>query len=145
MEYKKIKNQYIVRVDKGEEVLTQLMKLCQEEHIELGSIIGIGATNRVTIGLFDPTEKAYHKTTLEGPMEITSLIGNISTKDQEVYLHLHINICNKEMQVFGGHLNECFVSATCELHITVLEGTVNRKFDEEIGLNLYQFHSTTNC
>lgn len=39
----------------------------------------------------------------------------------------------------GGHLNSATVSATCEMIITVIDGTVDRYFDEEIGLNLFQF------
>lgn len=31
------------------------------------------------------------------------------------------------------------VSATCEMVITIINGTVDRYFDEEIGLNLFQF------
>ena len=42
-------------------------------------------------------------------------------------------------RVFGGHLNRAVVSATCELVLQVLEGTVERAMDEEIGLNLMVF------
>ena len=41
--------------------------------------------------------------------------------------------------VFGGHLNSAYVSATCELVIDVAEGRVDRKFSDEIGLNLLEF------
>ena len=41
--------------------------------------------------------------------------------------------------VFGGHLNEATVSATCEMVIEIIDGKVDRYFDEEIGLNLFRF------
>ena len=41
--------------------------------------------------------------------------------------------------VFGGHLNSATVSATCEMVIRVLDGTVERRLDPEIGLNLFHF------
>lgn len=138
MKYKNFDNTYIVRIEKGEEVISKITDLCNKESIKLGNITGIGATDKLTIGLFDTTSKQYHKTTLTGPMEITSLMGNISTKDGETYLHLHINVCNSDMVVYGGHLNECYISATCELHITKIDGEVDRYFDESIGLNLYK-------
>ena len=73
-------------------------------------------------------------------MEITSLVGNISTKDGDVYLHLHINLCRADMSVIGGHLNECRISATCEMFVRKLPGSVGRKLDTETtGLNLYEF------
>jgi predicted DNA-binding protein with PD1-like motif len=138
MKYKKFDNTYVVRIEKDEEVINKITDLCKKENIKLGSITGIGATDKLVIGLFDTNLKQYHKTTLTGPMEITSLMGNISTKDGETYLHLHINVCNSDMQVYGGHLNECYISATCELHIIKIDGEVDRYFDESIGLNLYK-------
>lgn len=91
MEYKKFNNFYVLRIDKGEEVLTSLTNFCKKENIKVGQITGLGATDKITIGLFNPNEKAYKKSEFTGPMEITSLIGNISSKDNEVYLHCHIN------------------------------------------------------
>ena len=41
--------------------------------------------------------------------------------------------------VVGGHLNKATVSATCEMFIHVIDGEVNRKFSDEIGLNLFEF------
>ena len=41
--------------------------------------------------------------------------------------------------VYGGHLTEAVISGTGELVLTEIEGTVDRKFDEEIGLNLFEF------
>lgn len=139
MEYKKFENNYIVRIDKGEEVLQKLREFCEKENVKLGGITGLGATDKVVIGLFDTTEKFYHKTTLTGPMEITSLVGNISTSNGKNYLHCHINVCDKNMHVFGGHLNECYISATCEIVVTKIDGVVERELSKEIGLNLFKF------
>ena len=42
-------------------------------------------------------------------------------------------------RVVGGHLNRARISVTCELVITVTDGTVDRFLDESIGINLYRF------
>ena len=139
MEYRKIGDKYVVRLDIGDEVISSITRLCNDENILLGSVSGIGACDYIKIGLYDTVNKKYISTELIGLMEITSLNGNISTKDDEVYLHLHINVCNDKMQVFGGHLNECRISATCEIIITKIDGIINRNFDESIGLNLFDF------
>ena len=46
---------------------------------------------------------------------------------------------NENNEVFGGHLNEAYVSATCEMIIEIIEGKIDRYFDQEIGLNLFKF------
>ena len=139
MEYKQMGNHYVMRVDPGEEILEKSGILCKKENIRVGSAVGLGASNRAVVGLFDTVNKVYKKKELTGPMEITSLVGNISTKDGETYLHFHVNLCDEEMRIQGGHMNACYVSATAEITVTKSEGTVERSMDEEIGLNLYRF------
>jgi len=136
MQTKKFNNKIIVRIDKGEEIVKSLTKVCQDNNITLGSISGIGATNKVTIGLFDVATKKYHSKELIGNYEIVPLLGNISTMDNKIYLHLHINLCDSNHNSFGGHLNSAIVSATCECVIDIIDGKINRKFSDEIGLNL---------
>ncbi len=140
MEYKRIDDRhYVVRINKGEEVLEQLSLLCSKENINAGEIKGIGASNKVEIGLFNTSTKEYKTTVKEGMFEITSLLGNISRKDANVYLHCHINFSDVSLNTYGGHLVKCYISATCEIIVTVLNGEIGRLFDEEIGLNLFSF------
>ena len=42
-------------------------------------------------------------------------------------------------EVFGGHLNRAVVSATCEMVVEILDGTVDRQYDPVTGLNLFKF------
>ncbi|MBP5737038.1 MAG: DNA-binding protein [Acidaminococcaceae bacterium] len=140
MEYRKFADTYVVRIDKGEEIIASLQALCEKENIRLASVSGIGAADRAVIGLYDVGSRQYHKTELEGAMEITSLLGSVTRKDGAVYLHLHINLCDKNMQIFGGHLNECRIGATGEIIVRTIPGQVGRLLDEKVtGLNLFQF------
>ena len=126
-------------MEKGDEVLTKFTELCKAENIRVGSIVGLGAASHVSVALYDMVKKEYHKKDFDKPMEITSFVGNISTKDSEVYLHCHINVCDTDLNVHGGHLTNCVISATGEFVVTPFEGTVEREFSEEIGLNLFKF------
>lgn len=139
MDYKKLKDKYILRLDKGEEVLSSLKEFCQDHSINLGEISGLGSTNDVTIGLFNTKEKKYYSKKFSGDFEIINLTGNISTMDDEIYLHIHTVISDYELNAYGGHLNSAIVSGTAEIIINVIEGNVNRKFDSNIGLNLFEF------
>ena len=137
MRYQRFDDTYVVRLEKGEEVVNSLKKLCDKEDIKLASIEGLGATNHVVVGLYDLDQKVYHKKEFNEAFEITSLIGNISRMNDDSYLHIHINLADENMKTFGGHLYECVISATSELFIRVINGEVNRFKDEDSGLNLY--------
>jgi len=52
---------------------------------------------------------------------------------------MHMSAGNDRGEVFGGHLNSAFVSATCEMVISIIDGLVDRRHDEETGLNLFAF------
>jgi len=138
MKTKKIGNKIIVRIDKGEEIVESLLNICKEYNVTLGSIMGLGATNKVTIGLFDVDTKKYHSEKFTGNYEIAPLTGNITMMNKEPYLHLHINVCDASHHSFGGHLNKAVVSATFEAIIDLIDGQVTRVFDDETGLNLLE-------
>lgn len=86
-----------------------------------------------------PQKKKFYPVHFEGAYEIISLTGTVTRQDGEVYLHLHMAAGDKDGHVFGGHLNMAYISATAEIQIQIIDGTINRKYDEKIGLNLFDF------
>ena len=139
MEYRKSGEKYVIRIDKGEEILAAVQSLCRREQITLAEFTGLGAVGDLTAGVFDTGQKTFRGTRWQGDMEITSLIGNVTTLDGEVYLHAHISVADAAGNVKGGHLKSAVVSATAELVLTVMQGGVGRQCSEEIGLNLLKF------
>lgn len=139
MQYKKFYYKYVIRLDPGEEIVSSLQKFCKRERIKLGSITGVGAVNRATIGLFNPKSKKYHAQELNGNFELAPLSGNISSMRGEPYLHLHANLGDEKHHSFSGHLSEAIVSATCEIIVDTIEGELERRADSTIGLNLIEF------
>ena len=141
MEYRKFANTYVVRMDPGEEILEQVKILSQAEGITLASVQALGAVNDFTVGVFHTDTKEYQSNRFQGCYEIVSLTGTINTMNGEFYTHLHMSAGNDKGEVFGGHLNRAVVSATCEMVVDVLDGTVDRAYDPVTGLNLFQFQS----
>jgi len=140
MEYRRFGDTYVLRVDRGEEVVGKLLEMCSSEGIKLASVTGLGAADRVVMGLYNVSEQKYHQTILEGgEYEITSIVGSISEKDGKPYHHLHINAAGEDGITHGGHLNEVRISATCELIVRCIEGHVGRMQDSVTGLNIYCF------
>lgn len=126
-------------MDRGEEILEQLKAVAEKEHVQLANVSALGAVNDFTVGVFDTEKKEYHANHFEGAYEIVSLVGTVSTKDGEFYAHLHMSAGDGKGAVFGGHLNRAVISATCEMVIQIIDGQVDRRFDETIGLNLFRF------
>ena len=136
MKYERLGNKVVVRIDKGEEIVDALKTICKKLDIKLGSIVGIGATDKVTIGLLNTKTKKYQEKEFTGDHEIAPLVGNITMMNGEVYLHLHVTMCNVEHKAVGGHLTSAVISATFEGIIDILEGQVTREYNDDVGLNL---------
>ena len=139
MEYRKFGDTYIVRMDPGEEILTQLKVFAEQEGVKLASVTALGAVKDFTVGVFDTGAKVYKSNRFQGVYEIVSLVGTINTMDGAFYCHLHMCAADQEGRAFGGHLNEAVISATCELVVTCLPGRTDRVFSDEVGLNLIAF------
>ena len=139
MEYRRFGEDIVIRIDKGEEIIEKMLEVCRKENVTLANVNALGAVGEFEVGLFKTAEKKYYSTIHKGDFEIVSLTGSITTKDGELYHHIHMSAGNQENKVYGGHLNYAKVSATCEMFIHVMPGKVERKFSDEIGLNLFKF------
>ena len=139
MEYRRFENTIVARIDKGEEILSEIKNIAETEKIKLANINALGATNDFVVGVFKTSEKKYYSNEFKGDFEIVSLTGTINTMNGEFYSHIHFSAGNDKGEVFGGHLNKAVVSATCEMIINIIDGNVDRIHDEEIGLNLFKF------
>lgn len=139
MQYRRFKDTYAVRVDLGEEILTSLRKLCEAERIALAHVQAIGASCHAELGVYDLETREYRREELDSFMEILSLSGNITAMDGKPYIHLHATLADQNHVLHGGHVLSIRVGATCEMFVNVLDGTVSRKRNDELGINLWDF------
>lgn len=139
MECKRFENTVFARIDRGEEIVETLKKICEKENITLAHVSAIGAVGDFTVGVFKTAQKQYFSNSFKGDFEIVSLSGTVTQMNGDHYSHLHMSAGNEKGEVFGGHLNRAVVSATCEMVIDIADGSVNRRFSDEIGLNLFNF------
>lgn len=148
MVYKRFDDKLVIRLKKGDKLVESVREILEKENVKAGFLTGIGATDNLDIGLFDPETKNYNIKKYEEDLEIANLCGNISNKDGKLYTHFHIT-CGKAKtnaltgdiagEAIAGHLNEAIISLTAEIFVTIIDGDINRKFDEELGLNLIEF------
>lgn len=140
MEYRRFGNECVLRIQKGEEILSCIQAVCEQEHILLGTVCGIGAVGEVTLGVFNSEKFAYESEKYTGDMEIASCSGSISTMDGKNYLHIHMVVSNPTKGFcMGGHMSRAVVSLTGEFILHKINGTVEREYSPEVGLNLFRF------
>ena len=109
----------LLRFDRGEPFPQALKDYCVRSGLESGVVLcGIGMLSDTTIGRYDGTE--YAKTVLADSLEVLSLQGNISMKQGEPFIHLHVSLAEHDFTARGGHLFEATVSMVIELAIAEL-------------------------
>ncbi len=120
-------------------MMAALAAFCREQDIRCGTVSGIGAVRNATFRFLDPATNNYVDKTFAEQMELTNIIGNISEKDGEVYLHVHVTASRRDYTCIGGHLLSTEINGACELVIERIPALAGRRFDPETGLNLYKF------
>ena len=135
MESKKENQFIIVRLKEDEDYISSLRKVAKKYNIKAGFILNsIGMLKDIELGFFQGKGE-YKANKLAGPMEVTSVQGNLAMMGKELKHHLHINLANKDGKVFGGHLEKGTVAVTAEILILKLEKTkMLRSIEEETGL-----------
>lgn len=122
----------------GCDLLEELTAICRKENIRLGRIEALGAVQEARLGFYDQQRREYQFLTLSEPLEITMLIGNISLKDGDPFVHAHITLADEAGKAFGGHLAPGTVVFACEFIIVSFDGPVfERDFDGKTGLPLW--------
>lgn len=128
---------YVVRLDRGEELVRSLADLVTQEQLPGGGFTGIGAVRDTELGYFDLQERSYSRRTFAQAMELLALTGNIAWADDEPVIHAHAVLGGPDHRTVGGHLFTATIAVTGEIVVTVLPGErIERGLDQETGLKL---------
>lgn len=135
----KSQNILVVRLPFACDLLSELTGFCRDRGIRLGSLSGLGAVRRATIAYYDQSKRQYEKLVLDEPMEILSLLGNISIKEEQPFVHAHIVLARRDGSTVGGHLCDGTEVFAGECVIEVFAGNdLVRAPDPETGLHLWE-------
>ncbi|BAI81014.1 conserved hypothetical protein [Deferribacter desulfuricans SSM1] len=136
-----IKNVYRTRLKKDDDLYFAIMREINKLEINSGIVIGIGAVQKANIAYFNQNKKVYENFHFNEPMEIVSLKGNISIKDDKPFGHFHISLGRSDFTVVGGHLLPDTIIYACEIDIIEFEGkTLMRGFDPDTNLYLWDIN-----
>jgi hypothetical protein len=157
MEYKKIGETFYVRMDRGDEIISNILEICREESIPSAIFSGIGGCSSAELQVFIPESGSFETETIEGMLELVSLNGNVvSGDDGQLYHHTHAlfsfkggnrdvdNIVGGHQDgqhgMAGGHLKSTTVLYTAEIELRpTIGGSIGRKFDPETGTGFWEF------
>lgn len=137
MNYKVDGKKIYLSIDKGEYVNSSILKLCEDNCINFAWINGIGAILNPEVGYFDVDKKDYVKKQFRGDYELTSLIGNVTHKEGNLFVHSHITFTDTSFRAYGGHLFDCKVAAAAEFIIFLGDDMIVREYSDEVGLYLW--------
>ena len=157
MEYKKIGETYYVRMDRGDEIIGNILEVCRKESIPSAIFSGIGGCSNAELQVFIPETGSFETEQLEGMLELVSLNGNVVRDyDGKLFHHTHAlfsfkggnrdvdNIVGGHQDgqhgMAGGHLKSTTVLYTAEIELRpTIGGSIGRKFDPETGTGFWDF------
>lgn len=130
---------FIGRFEFEDDLLSVLTDFCKNNDIKLGVFNLIGAVQNVKLGYYDQNEKKYTGCVeIDKKLEIVSCSGNISVKDQEIFVHCHIVLADYEGKAFGGHLMPGTKVFAAEFYIQEFKGAkLERTKEPKTGLPLW--------
>jgi predicted DNA-binding protein with PD1-like motif len=136
MKYYSSGQNWIVILAKGDELVESLSQFAKEVNLHSAWLSGLGGALQAEVGFYDLEIKRYTWKKFDGPLEITSLTGDIVQKDGKPYLHIHSTLSNTSYGAIGGHLKKLVAGPTCEIFVQKLNKNLTRIYDEDIGLDL---------
>lgn len=129
---------YIIRLQKGEELIATLTDFVKQNNILGAWINGLGGSSNAILSFYDLKIKKYQQHNFDEFMEVTNLQGNVAWLNDEPFLHIHGTLADKDAKAFAGHVKKLVVDGTLELMITLAGDKLVRKHDDQTGLDLLQ-------
>jgi predicted DNA-binding protein with PD1-like motif len=110
-----------VSLERGEDLLDGLNRAVKDLGLEAATLQVIGALEEATVGYFDPGAKEYLPIST-GHVEIASGVGNVSLRDGEPFVHLHLVLSGPDGNAVGGHAMDGCRAFVVEAYFRALSG-----------------------
>jgi predicted DNA-binding protein with PD1-like motif len=121
----------------GEDLLEGLNQAVGELGMQAATLQVIGGLEEANVGYFDRDIKQYLEIRT-GHVEIASGLGNVSLRDGEPFIHLHLALSGRNGSTIGGHALEGCKAFVVEAYFRKLDGPApTREENAEIGLRVW--------
>ena len=129
---------HVFRVKPDQELVTEIKKYCRQSGIKSGIVIGlIGSVTSAKLNFLKELPGKYETEVYDGHLEIVCAQGSVALKDDDLIVHIHIQLSGQEFSR-GGHLVEAKIFSTAEVVIGELDYQLHRYADNFTGLNELQ-------
>ncbi len=137
MDVRRDGDRILVRLHRGEELVSSLHRLARQEEIRHALVVGIGALDDLELGYRNPEREDYDHREFSGSHELLSLSGNLGWADGEPFLHAHVVLGASDFSIVGGHLFRGTVSATAEIFLLPGRFALQRKWEDAMKMKLW--------
>ncbi|HLB56016.1 MAG TPA: DUF296 domain-containing protein [Coxiellaceae bacterium] len=128
---------FLIILKHGEYLHDALSMCMQKAKFGGASFTGLGALKDPVIAYFNLSTKQYEKKTFSGIYELISANGTMSRNSKnEIVVHVHTAIGDRDHNVFGGHLVSGMIGVTGEITVIPFRETIMRSMDDFCGLEL---------
>ena len=143
MDYRRMNDICYVRIDKGEEIITELLQICSRENIQSAVFTGIGGCSHAELQTFIPDRSEFETETIDGMLELINITGNIISDNDRLSHHTHAVFSYKdgtEHKMAAGHMKSTTVLYTAEIELMpVTGGVIKRKHDPKTNTGFWCF------
>jgi predicted DNA-binding protein with PD1-like motif len=130
-------NASFVSLERGEDLLDGLHGAVSELGYRAATLQVIGGLDEAVVGFFDPLTGEYVPTRT-GHVEIAAGLGNVSIRNGQPFVHLHLTLSDRDGRCTGGHAMQGCRTFVAEAYLRRLEGEPpGRETVEGLGIKAW--------
>jgi predicted DNA-binding protein with PD1-like motif len=134
----KVRDRFMASLSKDGDLLEEITEICKNEGISLGRVEAVGAVQKACLAFYDQGTHEYVPVSIDEPLEILKLAGNVSLRDDVPFVHAHATMADRAGRAYGGHLSPGTIVFACECIIEAFDGPrLTRELDGPTGLFLW--------
>jgi len=120
----------------GARIPDDILAIVKREKVVTARIEAIGGVEELRLAYFNRDTRRYEEHDFKEFLEVTGILGNVTLKDGEPFLHIHGTFGRRDLSALAGHVMTASVFPLLEVVITPTKNRALRRFDDELGLNV---------
>ena len=129
----------VASLDYGADLLQAVGGAADAHGMAMAEFRAVGALQRARLAYYDQELKTYGEFAVDEPVELLSLLGNVSRRAGATAVHAHAVLSRRDGTCMGGHVVAGCTIFACELMLQELVGEpLARGYDAQTGLPLWQ-------